>query len=362
MISSVPSGVGRDPTAALAALEVAPQPLAAAQPPGLRLAPARPVLAAAAERAHDGGEEAGAAGQQEAQRDGLRLLREARPPASTSKATSAKAGGALAFLDDPRLSTEEKLFRFMMYVTEKYDRDIEQKMKEARRAAGAPAAGRDDEHQEDVVEPVLQDRGRPEDGLPGRGHRARDAEQQEPAVARQVHLRAGARRGRHRARDARRWRPCLAKAGPQLAGVAFDLRQGARRRAASTDATAIERRAARRSGASGGSPRSTARKVMELQYAMDKQKEMFSLVSNILRSDARHEDGRRPEHPVMRSADMGHAETTQEPAARTGARAHARRGAGHDARAGRRHRGARRGGAARRGAPRWRGRCSRGWW
>ena len=32
MISSVPSGVGRDPTAALAALEVAPQPLAAAQP------------------------------------------------------------------------------------------------------------------------------------------------------------------------------------------------------------------------------------------------------------------------------------------------------------------------------------------
>jgi hypothetical protein len=63
--------------------------------------------------------------------------------ASTKKTTATKTPADLAFLDDPRLSTDEKLFRFLCYVTAKTDAKIEQKMKElgAATASGASASG-----------------------------------------------------------------------------------------------------------------------------------------------------------------------------------------------------------------------------
>lgn len=143
MISSVPSGVGRDPTAALAALEVAPQPLAAAQP---RASASRgaAVLAAAASALTPAGKKPARPTSKKRSATGYASSAK-KTSSSKAKPTTAKAGGALAFLDDPRLSTEEKLFRFMMYVTEKYDRDIEQKMKAAggggTSSGGSSAAG-----------------------------------------------------------------------------------------------------------------------------------------------------------------------------------------------------------------------------
>lgn len=44
--------------------------------------------------------------------------------------TTTSANKELAFLSDPKLSTEEKLFKFMAYMASKYDAEIEQKMKE----------------------------------------------------------------------------------------------------------------------------------------------------------------------------------------------------------------------------------------
>ena len=75
--------------------------------------------------------------------------------------------------------------------------------------------------------------------------------------------------------------PLLAKVGPQLAGATIDLA-----RALDAPASTVTTTSSGASGAAstGGEPQLDQRKMMELQYAMDKQKEMFSLVSNILRS------------------------------------------------------------------------------
>jgi len=61
-------------------------------------------------------------------------LRPVRPPAAP-KTTTPKE---LAFLDDPKMSVHEKVFRLLMYLSAKYDREVEAQMKKIK---GSKASG-----------------------------------------------------------------------------------------------------------------------------------------------------------------------------------------------------------------------------
>jgi hypothetical protein len=58
------------------------------------------------------------------------------------KSSTGKASGALAFLDDPKLSVEEKLLRLLSYLNDKWNKELDQKMKEFKQpASGTASAG-----------------------------------------------------------------------------------------------------------------------------------------------------------------------------------------------------------------------------
>lgn len=78
----------------------------------------------------------------------------ARKPSSSSKAPPAKATPSkpssskaaslpkeLAFLNDPKMSVQEKVFRFMLYLQEKYDRKVEEKLRELGNAKASSSSG-----------------------------------------------------------------------------------------------------------------------------------------------------------------------------------------------------------------------------
>lgn len=200
---------------------------------------------------------------------------------SGSRSTASKASGALAFLDDPRLSTEEKLFRFMMYVTERYDRDIEAKMKAAGGSGSSASGGSTSAKKKSsnpfskiasAIKTVIPAAGIALETLTNKNLQSLVKTISGPALA------AGAT-----ALGMPALAPLLAKVGPQLASVTFDLAKALDDPGTSTTSTGGSSGSGSTSTA-GGDPEIDRRKVMELQYAMDKQKEMFSLVSNILRS------------------------------------------------------------------------------
>ncbi|ACL66063.1 conserved hypothetical protein [Anaeromyxobacter dehalogenans 2CP-1] len=199
---------------------------------------------------------------------------------AAKKPSSSRSTGALAFLDDPRLSIEEKLFRFMMYVQDRFDRDVEQKMKEA--AGKASGTSGSSGAKKKKGGPFAKLAGALKTAFPALGMSMEILNDKNvqalvktlggPALA------AGAA-----AMGFPGLAPVLAKAGPQLAGVAFDLA------AAFKDAPASGSSGTGGTGGTGStgsadSPEIDRKKMMELQYAMEKQKEMFTLVSNVLRS------------------------------------------------------------------------------
>lgn len=289
MISPTTSTVsGELAAAALSAAEVAQQPVAAARAASARatVAPASltgAALAAAASSLSSAKKKTTTKTTKKRTASGYAA---AAKKSSSSKAksstTKAKAGGALAFLDDPRLSTEEKLFRFMMYVTEKYDRDIEQKMKEAGGSGAATAGGTTTTTKKKSSNPFSKIAGALKTVFPAAGIALEALNNKNlqsllktfsgPALA------AGAT-----ALGMPALAPLLAKVGPQLAGVTFDLAKALNEPGGSSTTTTSTSSGSSASGTSGD-PEVDRRKVMELQYAMEKQKEMFSLVSNILRS------------------------------------------------------------------------------
>jgi hypothetical protein len=202
---------------------------------------------------------------------------------TAKKASSSRSTGALAFLDDPRLSIEEKLFRFMMYVQDRFDRDVEQKMKEAAGKKTAASSGSSGAKKRKGG-PFAKLAGALKTAFPALGmsmELLNDKNVQAlvktlggPALA------AGAA-----AMGFPGLAPVLAKAGPQLTGVAFDL-AAAFKDAPAGGSTGGSTGGTGSTGSTGSadSPEIDRKKMMELQYAMEKQKEMFTLVSNVLRS------------------------------------------------------------------------------
>ncbi len=269
MIPSIQTTVGREVAAALVASEGAARTAA----PGAASGPRRsgPALAISASALTS------------AKKKTTKAPRKRPSPgyASAPKTPSAtaRARGALAFLDDPRLSTEEKLFRFMMYATERYDRDIEEKMKAA--GGSGTSAGGSTVTKKKSSNPLSKIAGAIKTVIPAAGLALeslgnKNVQSLLKSVSGPV-LAAGAT-----ALGMPALAPLLAKVGPQLAGVTIDLARSLDD-PGSTPATSGSSSSSA-SASAAGDPEIDRRKVMELQYAMDKQKEMFSLVSNILRS------------------------------------------------------------------------------
>lgn len=60
---------------------------------------------------------------------------------ATTKSSTTKKKGPLAFLDDANLSVEEKLMRLLAYLNDKWEKDMQKKMKEMGGAQGSGSSG-----------------------------------------------------------------------------------------------------------------------------------------------------------------------------------------------------------------------------
>jgi hypothetical protein len=208
-----------------------------------------------------------------------------------SKSTStAKKSGPLAFLDDPKLSVEDKLMRLLAYLNDKWEKDLQKKMKDlgAKQGASTTSASASTKKKSGGI-------------LGGLGGIVKAATSFFPAagVALEVLKMPAAR-----AVLAKVGGPVLAAAasavgfpelaplalkyGPQLvdlaAGIATSAESAGATSASSGTSSASSAPASTSDGAGLSSDRDAQLKLMEMQRIIDQQKEMFSLVSNMLRA------------------------------------------------------------------------------
>jgi hypothetical protein len=213
----------------------------------------------------------------------------AKKTSTTSKTSSSKSADPLAFLSDPKLSIEDKLMRLLAHLNAKYEEQMQQHMDalagktSASKAKGGSTSGSSGSKKKggllgalaSVVKKVLPDAaGTIVDVLKDKTVQAMLKKLGGPVLA------AGAS-----ALGFPALAPVLLKLGPELANGAVDL------------AKAIDAEAKSSSGSGAGSSASTGSasektelgasdrqvQIMELQRLYERQKEMFTTVSNILK-------------------------------------------------------------------------------
>lgn len=192
----------------------------------------------------------------------------------TSSALGSAAGYAkasdYAFLKDPRLTLEQKLIRFYALFSKKLDEDIA-RLKDPSKASSSSASKSSSTKKK---------------GLLGKLVKTLGEKLLKPALAKIAGpvLAAGAS-----ALGFPMLAPILLKAAPALAGLASEaigsLGSGAASPSSSAASSGTSSSSSGASSASSTSGPSDDRvQMLELQQAVDKQKEMFTLVSNLLRS------------------------------------------------------------------------------
>ena len=215
-------------------------------------------------------------------------------PTSSSTArpaSTAKKAGPLAFLDDPKLSVEEKLLKLLGYLNDKWNKELDKKMKEFKQtqassssASGSSASGG----------------GASSGGVSGLLKKAVSyASKAIPAIGIQLEALKNPQVRSVLSSVAGPGLAALATAlgQPQLAPIALkmgpEIVDGAAALASSlsSDPPSASTSSAKSSASSSketasglGSGKDDQLKLMEMQRILDQQKEMFSLVSNILRS------------------------------------------------------------------------------
>jgi hypothetical protein len=213
---------------------------------------------------------------------------------STTKTTStAKKSGPLAFLDDPKLSVEDKLMRLLAYLNGKWQKDIDKKLKEignraAAQGADAAASGGSGSTKAKgggVLGGIVKAASA---FLPGVGI---GMELLKTPAARTVLAKIGAPvlAAAATATGFPELAPLALQYGPKLADLAAGIAT-----AIESDASTSSTPTATSSGTSAGASKSDGAglssdkdaqlQMMQVQRLMDQQKEMFALVSNILRS------------------------------------------------------------------------------
>ena len=226
-----------------------------------------------------------------------------KPSAAASKATSSgskatstakKKPGPLAFLDDPKLSVEEKLLQLLAYLNDKWNKDLDKKMKELKTEGGSGSTGSGSSSgsaKSSVTGGLL---GKlvsvAKDAVPGLG--AGLDLLSTPGVKSALSSVAGpGLAALATAMGMPELAPLALEYGPEIvdAAAAAAKAPGASSGGA-PKATSSSGSSSGSATADGiGSDRDAQLKLMEIQRIMDQQKEMFSLTSNLLRTghDAR---------------------------------------------------------------------------
>ncbi|BDG06130.1 hypothetical protein [Anaeromyxobacter oryzae] len=206
--------------------------------------------------------------------------------ASTAKAPTAKAPTAkapLGFLSDTKLSVDERLFRLMMYVSDKYEKELDKKLKEIQtKAASTPASGSASKSSGSKKKSsLLGNLGGVLKAVAAPGLALLDIKEVQ-SVAKVVAgpaLAAGAT-----ALGFPQAAPALMQLGPQIVGAASQLSTTLDALGGSSSGGGASSGGSSSSSSSSGTPEIDQVQIMELQRVMEKQKEMFGLVSNILGS------------------------------------------------------------------------------
>jgi hypothetical protein len=207
--------------------------------------------------------------------------------ATGTKATGA-GSGALAFLKDPKLSVEEKLARLMVYLSDKYEKQLEQKLQQyaaLEGGTGTGAAKKSSSSGSSGGASALKQGLSALVSKAGLGKLLGGGTLQKLAGQLAGPVLAGAAT----ALGLPALAPTLLKAGPLLASFASGAASALSGEAGSSTskATTSSSKSGSSSGSSGSSSASgTSEKQLmtEIQILQEKQKEMFTLVSNILRS------------------------------------------------------------------------------
>jgi hypothetical protein len=215
------------------------------------------------------------------------------PPKTTPKKPTAKSGYAstssdadFAFLKDPSLSVEEKLFRFMCAIAKRNDDAVLKKMEEMKGGTATSAAkttgGSTGSKKSSgftvwsalkVIFPAL---GFTAKALGDAKVKSMLTQLSGPVLA------AGAT-----ALGLPALAPFALSAGPGLTGAILDGKLGAEEAGAVSRASSGSDKTASTpttTTGSSGSGQNEQVQLMELQRLIDKQKEMFAMVSNILRA------------------------------------------------------------------------------
>jgi hypothetical protein len=213
----------------------------------------------------------------------------ARPPArpsttaTTAKATtsagySSTATGDYAFLKDPKLSVDEKLFRFICTVAQKADDDLLKKMDEMKGGTAARPTSTSTAPKPKAfslwgaAKALLPPLKLASKLVGDAGIKSLLKQVSGPVLAAAC-----------TAVGLPMLAPLAAKVGPQLASSLADAVESAVNSA--TGATGGTSSSGASTGtSSSGSAKNEQVQMMELQRLVDKQKEMFSLVSNIMKS------------------------------------------------------------------------------
>jgi hypothetical protein len=297
------------PLAAAGELPPAPTDAPAARPgsPIARAAPAgRPAVAAARTATAAAAKGSPASRSSKASKAGASGAGYAKAAAGAaaqaskaSKASaSAKATGPLAFLEDPKLSVEEKLLRLLAYLNDRWNKDLDGKLKELRSGGGAKpssssgaSSGSRKSGLGGALGPVVSfakaafpQLGVAADVLGNPIVRGVLSKVSGPALAALA-----------TASGLPTLAPRALRYGPELVAAAAGIAAtdgkagGAGTPSAGGGGTASGASTSGGTAGAIGSDRDAQLKLMEIQRIMDQQKEMFSLVSNLLRTghDAR---------------------------------------------------------------------------
>ena len=212
--------------------------------------------------------------------------------ASSTKATATKASaaskkaGPLDFLADPKLSVEDKLLKLLAYLNDKWNKDLDAKMKEFKSekttTTSSSSAASSSKKSSGLCGLVGKAVGFAKQAFPVAGV-ALDALGSAPVRSALKSVAGPALAALATSTGFPELAPAALKFGPELVDAAAGLASSpaAASGAGTSSGTTTK---TTESANTLGSDKDAQLKLMEIQRIMDQQKEMFSTVSNLLRS------------------------------------------------------------------------------
>lgn len=197
---------------------------------------------------------------------------------TSSSSTSKTSSSSLAFLSDPKLSIEEKLMRLMAHLNDKYEKEMQAKLDEF---AGKDPKATSSSTSKKTAGGILGAIGSAvSSAIGGDAAKAISGFLKLPGVKSVLGQIGGpALAAAASALGFPAAAPLLLKYGPNVVDAVADVMSEAASSSSGSSGTSSS--ATSTSGTPGKTEQMT---MMEVQRLMDKQKEMFSVVSNILRA------------------------------------------------------------------------------